>query len=177
MDDLRRCLGRLLGRRGAGAAGAALGRDEMAALAAALMREGFTCAQAVVTAGQRRLGRENPGLVRAMAFFGGGVLATGGPCGALLGGVALLGELGGRARPGDKDDRAVRRAALEYHRRFREEVVPGCPSVQCRDITGVSDWADRAQVKAYRRGGGRERCYELTGRAAGILWDILEGLA
>ncbi|MBW1887665.1 MAG: C_GCAxxG_C_C family protein, partial [Deltaproteobacteria bacterium] len=54
--------------------------------------------------GQKKLGKEDPGLIRAMASMGGGIASTGGPCGAMLGAVAFLGNILGKDEPDKKDD-------------------------------------------------------------------------
>ena len=67
--------------------------------------------------GQKKAGIEEEGLVRSMAAMGGGIASSGGPCGALTGGVALLGRLFGKATPDGQDDRRMWKAAAEFYRR------------------------------------------------------------
>jgi hypothetical protein len=55
-----------------------------------LAGQGYTCAQIVVLLGLRVMGRENPDLVRAMTGLAMGA-SSGSLCGALTGGLCLLG--------------------------------------------------------------------------------------
>lgn len=105
--------------------------------------------------------------------MGGGIAASGGPCGILVGGLALLGSILGKELPEQKDDRNLWKMCSTYYRRFADEVVGAVGSVNCRDITGC-DWSDAEQTRAYYRGEGVKRCAENAGKAARILGEILE---
>jgi C_GCAxxG_C_C family probable redox protein len=105
--------------------------------------------------------------------MGGGIGGSGGPCGILVGGIALLGSLLGKETPEEKDDRNLWKLVAAYYRRFQGEVLEGAGSVNCRDITGC-DWSDPAQTKAYYKGEGALRCAANAGKAARILGEILE---
>ena len=111
--------------------------------------------------------------MRGGAPLGGGIALRGGICGALTGGIVLLGSLLGKEEPEKMDDPTMGKACNEFYKRFENEVVGQLGSVNCRDITGV-DWKDREQVKAFREGEGRIQCVNNTGKAARILGDILE---
>ena len=113
-------------------------------------------------------------LVRAMTSMAGGVAARGGPCGALTGGVAVLGSVLGRDKPEEKDDPLLWKACREFNNRFEGEVVEKWNSVNCRDITGVVDWSDREQARSYYKGEGVVQCTKNTGKAARILGEVLE---
>jgi len=54
--------------------------------------------------GQKKLGMNDSSLVKAMTAFGGGLVSSGGACGALAGGIALLGSVLGNDDPEKKDD-------------------------------------------------------------------------
>jgi C_GCAxxG_C_C family probable redox protein len=123
--------------------------------------------------GQKKLGIEDLGLLKAMASMGGGIASSGGPCGALIGGIALLGSLFGRDTPENPDHPAMWKAGSALYRRFETEVAGHWGSVNCRDITGV-DWRDRDQTRAFYRGEGRFQCAENTGKTARILGELLD---
>jgi len=63
--------------------------------------DGFYCAESVLLAIAEVNGRETMGLSRLMTGLCGGISRSGGPCGALLGGIAAIGLLTGRDLPGD----------------------------------------------------------------------------
>jgi C_GCAxxG_C_C family probable redox protein len=113
-------------------------------------------------------------LVKAMTAFGGGMVSSGGACGALAGGIALLGSALGNDDPEKKDDPLVWKACREFYARFEREVTNESGSVNCRDITGVGDWTDRGQRRAFYKGEGVVKCRGMTGKAARILGEVLE---
>lgn len=94
------------------------------------------------------LGMNDQKLVRAMTGLAGGLVSRGGPCGALTGGVALLGSVLGNDDPDKKDDPLLWKACHELYSRFEREVTNKSGSVNCRDITGIDDWTDRKQRRA-----------------------------
>ena len=123
--------------------------------------------------GQKKLGKEDPALIRAMASMGGGITSTGGPCGALIGGVAFLGSLLGKDEPEKKDDPLMWKTSLKFYKRFENEVAKEYGGINCRDIAGV-DWSDREQTKAFYTGEGGAKCMLNTGKTARILGEVLE---
>jgi C_GCAxxG_C_C family probable redox protein len=123
--------------------------------------------------GQKKTGLEEDGVVRCMASLGGGIASSGGPCGALTGGVAFVGRLFGKAKPEEQDDRRMWKAAAEFYGRFESEVAAEYESTNCRDIAQVN-WRDRDAVKAFYTGEGARRCASNTGKAARILGEVIE---
>lgn len=61
-----------------------------------LAAQGYCCSQILVLLGLKAQGKENPDLVRAMEGLCGGLGRSGKTCGALTGGVCLLGLYAGR---------------------------------------------------------------------------------
>ena len=123
--------------------------------------------------GQEKLGIQDQGLVRAMASMGGGIASSGGPCGALTGGVALLGSIMGKEAPEKKDDPRMWKASYEFYQRFEKEVAATWGSINCRDITGV-DWRNRLQTLTFRKKDRVTKCAGNTAMAARILGEVLE---
>jgi C_GCAxxG_C_C family probable redox protein len=117
---------------------------------------------------------DDPDLVKSMTAFGGGIASSGGTCGALSGGIALLGAALGNADPEEKDDPLLWKACREYYARFEGEVTHQDGSVNCRDITGINDWTDKEQRQGFYKGEGVLKCRGNTGKAARILGEILE---
>jgi C_GCAxxG_C_C family probable redox protein len=125
--------------------------------------------------GQKKMGiNDRKYLVRAMTALAGGVAASGGLCGALIGGLAFLGSVLGRDEPEKKDDPLLWKACHVFYSRFDKEVVGEYTSMNCRDISGVNDWRDREQARAFYKGDGVIRCSYNTGKAAGILCEVIE---
>jgi C_GCAxxG_C_C family probable redox protein len=124
--------------------------------------------------GQKKLGMNDPALVKSMTAFGGGMVSSGGACGALSGGIALLGSVLGKDDPEKKDDPLMWKACREFYARFESEVTNESASVNCRDITGIDDWTDRGKRRAFYKGEGVVMCRGNTGKAARILGEVIE---
>ncbi|OAT85773.1 DVU_1555 family C-GCAxxG-C-C protein [Desulfotomaculum copahuensis] len=95
-----------------------------------LYRQGFNCSQILLILGLEALGKSNPDLVRTMTGLGGGLGFSGKTCGALTGGVCLLGLYAGRGTPEEAE-----------HDRFLlmvEELVQWFEAENCRDYGGIN---------------------------------------
>lgn len=95
-------------------------RRELADRAAELLREGYHCSEAVLLAVAPRVVRDwNPACARLSTGFAGGV---GGSrqevCGALSGGVMVIGALFGRSTL--QDDALAQRLCKQFRERFLE---------------------------------------------------------
>ena len=128
--------------------------DDAQLLILELGAKGYSCAQMVLIGGLRLMGRDNPDLVRALSGLAQGVGCSGGTCGALAGGVCLLGLHTGKGR--DTED-ALSEAPLLMDALvawFKEEPCAGGDTT-CDAILGISD----AQAC---RGMDPERCGALV---------------
>ncbi|RKJ77889.1 MULTISPECIES: C-GCAxxG-C-C family protein [unclassified Pyramidobacter] len=77
----------------------------------------FCCSQTVLAIGMRRLGIDDPDLLRAMEGFCGG--ACGGTCGALAGGAALMGLYLGKGTAREPRSETIRQYVRELTETFR----------------------------------------------------------
>ncbi len=109
-----------------------------------------------------------------MGAFGGGIAASGGTCGTLLGGVALISNLYSRANLEDKEDPRMWSLSKKYMKSF-ESLTKQCNSTNCSDIAQV-DWTDKKAVKEFYSNpeSTRKTCIKLVGDAAFALGEILE---
>ena len=133
----------------------------------------FHCSQAIAAAGQEKLGRGNDEVVRAMGAFGGGLGGNGEVCGALAGGLAVIGLRYSRAAADEKENPRMWADAQELVRRFRDEIVNQDKTIYCRDIACV-DWSDLEQTKAFYKGDKVKRCIRIVGETAMVLGEMLE---
>lgn len=124
--------------------------------------------------GQEKTGQLDAQVVKAMGAFGGGVAASGGLCGTLLGGVALISSLYSRADLNGKEDPRMWSLSQKFIARF-SELTRECGGNDCRDIARV-EWRDKAAAKAYYSDADSRRriCIQLVGDAALALGEILE---
>ncbi len=124
--------------------------------------------------GQKKTAVNDEYLVRAMTSVGGGVAASGGMCGAFVGGVAFLGSVLGRDEPEKKDDPVLWKACHMFYSKLEQETIAENPGINCRDISGVNDWRDRDQKREFYKGEGIVRCKKNVGKAARILCEVIE---
>ena len=66
-----------------------------------LATQGFCCSQIILILGLDDLGKENPDLIKAMHALCGGIGRSGKTCGALTGGVCLIGLNVGKGTPSE----------------------------------------------------------------------------
>ena len=66
-----------------------------------LATQGFCCSQIILSLGLEEQGKENPDLIRAMNGLCGGIGRSGKTCGALTGGVCLIGLTFGKGTPSE----------------------------------------------------------------------------
>lgn len=140
--------------------------EEARKRAGGYFKEGYNCAEATLKTLNELLDLGLvPGMEKMATVFGGGMGRAGCLCGALAGGNMALGLVKGRTSPaGDRD--AAYQAALELHRRFKEEFGSTC----CRVLNPGSDYQSVEHKK---------RCLKYTGNGTGLvmgyLLEILEG--
>lgn len=106
-----------------------------------------------------------------MDSFGGGLGAHGELCGAVIGGLAVIGLKYGRPEPGNPADMKMWKYSNIFMKRFKGEVADG--KTLYRDIAGV-DWRDQEQVKKFHEGEKFRSCQILTGKTAKIIGELLE---
>ena len=134
-------------------------RRSLATQAADYLRAGYHCSEAVVLAiGPVVVPDWHPACIRLSTGFAGGVGGTRNElCGALAGGVMVIGAVFGRSEL--QDDALAQQLTAEFRQRFRESLGES----QCR-------WL-RENVVAPE--GGLGSCAVVVERATLILLDVL----
>jgi hypothetical protein len=61
-----------------------------------------------------------------------------------------------------------------YYSRLENETFTPYPGMNCRDISGVTDWRDRDQKRGFYKGEGIVRCEKNVGKAARILHAVID---
>ena len=123
-----------------------------------LLDAGWHCSEAMLVGVGSLLYPLHPQTIRMSTGLAGGIGSTKqGLCGALTGGVMVIGGLYGRSEP-KTDDEKCQELCAEFQKRFQEEF--GC--VQCAELK--ANWVGKP---------GQERCVQLVERAAGILLEVL----
>jgi C_GCAxxG_C_C family probable redox protein len=132
-------------------------------------RDSHGCSQAVLGTFQELLDMEDALLFKAAGPLCAG-LGSGKTCGALAGGVLVLGMVHGRARleEGPQGLRKGFALAQALVKRFENEFG----STSCYEISGV-DWTDREAVKRSMSSQAGERCFQLVGKTAAMVAELL----
>ena len=125
-----------------------------------LLDSGYHCSEAILLAvGGYYLGEVSPQAVRMSTPFAGGVGSTRAElCGALTGGLMVIGGLAGRADAVTNDDRCQELAAA-----FRAEFLRAFGWLKCQILK--DNWIGTA---------GQESCRALVEKAAGVLVEVIE---
>lgn len=120
------------------------------------------------------MGMKDDAAVRAVGAYGGGIASSGNVCGTLLGGIAMISSIYGRAGLDEKEDPRIWAACGKFMRQF-EKLTESFGGINCSDIARV-DWKDRDAVKAYYSDpdSRRQACVRLVGDAAYVLGELLE---
>lgn len=126
-----------------------------------LMDAGYHCSEAILLAvGEHYLGEISPQAVRMSSPFAGGVGSSRLElCGALTGGLMVIGGLAGRENAAIKDERCQELAAA-----YRAEFLRTFGWLKCGDLK--ANWIGTA---------GQESCRALVEKAAGVLVGVIEG--
>lgn len=138
-------------------------KETVARRAGKLLDRGYHCSEGFVLAvGEHLLGGVNEQLQKAATAFSGGIgRANRDICGALSGGIMILGALYGRTTP-DVDEMFCCNLAVKYREAFAEKFS----SINCIDLHGEGD--------QYYGSRGGEPCSVLVERAALIFLSLLE---
>ncbi len=99
-----------------------------------LSQQGFLCSQILLLLGLEAQGKENPDLVRAMNGLIGGMGFCGKTCGALTGGVCLLGLYAGKGSAEEMEDSRLHEMVREFVEWFAQEETAKYGGTDCNTI-------------------------------------------
>jgi len=128
------------------------------------------CGQVVVQTFLDVFEEDNIPLSMASGPFVAGLALTGNNCGAVIGGLMVLGLVFGRkdVNEGMEGILVGIRPMRKLMRYFQETYQ----SPNCRDITGT-DLADPEKATAYFEAGGLEKCANMMADVAGFVGEII----
>ena len=135
-------------------------REDIIVKARKYMEMDYHCSEGILLAvGPHYLEKVDPLAIRMATPFAGGVSGSHAElCGALSGGVMLIGALYGRDDPCTSDETCQRLAKI-YREKFLQTFGYTC----CQDLK--DNWVGKP---------GQESCALLVAKAAGVLVDVLE---
>jgi C_GCAxxG_C_C family probable redox protein len=128
------------------------------------------CSQAVVQCFLDVFEENNVALFMAASPFAAGMSMTGNNCGALIGGLMILGAVFGRRSMGDGMEGII--AGIRPSRKLVKHFRGRFDAIDCRELT-QADLADPVKAEAYFAGGGLERCAGITGEVAAFVGGLL----
>jgi len=128
------------------------------------------CSQVVVQTFLDLFEEDNVPLFKAASPFAAGMSLTGNNCGALVGGLMILGTVFGRKDIREGMGGIV--AGIRPCRKLVKFFQDRHQAVNCRDITGA-DLADPPASEAYFEGGGLEKCANITADVVVYVADLL----
>lgn len=131
----------------------------------------FNCAQSVFTPFARLAGLDPALALRLATPLGGGIARRGEQCGALMGGVLVIGLLAGRER---LEDVAGGDRCIALTRRLIDDFLATQGALRCQDLLGVdiSRPEGRAEIKRQRL--HETRCRELVKAMVLALMALIE---
>lgn len=133
--------------------------------------EGFSCSQSVFSAFAEAEGIELETALKLASSFGAGMARMGDTCGALTGGMMVLGLKFGRIVADDseakeKNYRLVHEFVEEFNKRFEKAA--------CRDLLGFDPGTPEASQRFKDEPELEKRCAGFVRKASEILEDIIE---
>jgi C_GCAxxG_C_C family probable redox protein len=132
--------------------------------------EGFSCAQAVFSAFAEAEGMDLENSLRVSSSFGAGMARMGDTCGALTGGMMVLGLKYGRTVADDMDAKEKNyRLVHEFVEEFRKRHGHG----MCRDLLGFEPGSPEAAERFENEPELERRCAGFVREASEILEDII----
>ena len=135
------------------------------------------CSQVIVQSFLDVLEINNPLVSRVSAPFAAGLALTGNNCGALIGGLMVLGMCYGRREVTEGMEGILK--GIRPMRKLVKQFEAAHGLLDCRDITKINI-ADPEQANAYFRAGGLEKCAAMMAETgafvAGMLYDDRENL-
>jgi C_GCAxxG_C_C family probable redox protein len=145
-------------------------------VAVATFKQGFNCAQAVLSAYAGLVGLELEKALRVATGFGGGLGRRGEACGAVTGAIMVLGlkfGSGGAEAKTPEERLAEREKVYELVQRFLAGFQARHQSIDCRDLLGC----DISNPEGYRRARAEQlfvtRCPKFVQSAAEVLEELL----
>jgi len=138
--------------------------------ALASFRSGFTCSSAVFSTFSAELGLDPEAAKKISCGFGAGISKTGNICGAVSGGIMVIGLKYGKTKEGDDAATEKTRALV---RKFMQEFTERHGSVNCTELLGYNLSKPEEYEKARDSKLFVTKCPELVGDAAAILEKIL----
>ncbi len=133
--------------------------------------EGYNCAQAVLLAFAEEIGLDPDTAARLTSAFGGGIARSGRVCGAVSGGLMVLGLRYGNTSP---TDRGAKEATYALARRYMEDFARQHGSVDCPGLLGLDIGTPEGMKEARERKLFTNQCPVYVSGAVQLLLNLKE---
>lgn len=133
--------------------------------------EGFSCSQAVFSAFAEAEGIDLETALRIASSFGAGMAQMGETCGALTGGMMVLGLKFGRVVA---DDKAAKEKNYRLVHEFVEKFNKRFENCNCRDLLGFDPGTPEASQRFANEPELKKQCSGFVRDAAEMLEEIIE---
>ncbi len=130
--------------------------------------DGLFCAESVLVTLAEEMAVESPLIPRIATGFCGGISRTRGLCGAVAGGVMVLGIAYGRDSA-EQSQEKVYAKVQQFMRAFEDEYK----STNCLELTGCDLSTEEGRQAFADTGIKLERCTRFTGGAAALVAEII----
>ncbi|UCG36257.1 MAG: C_GCAxxG_C_C family protein [Candidatus Bathyarchaeota archaeon] len=128
----------------------------------------YNCAQSILLTMSEHFKLHNDLIPKIATAFGGGIGRCGSLCGALTGGVMVIGMRHGTSRPGVEKRMKAYRLARTFYERF----VQQCGSPLCRELIGYDLSQPKELEKARELNVFDKKCPILIEKAVEILLEL-----
>jgi C_GCAxxG_C_C family probable redox protein len=139
--------------------------------AAAMVAGNWNCAQSVLAVFCDDLGLDREAAMKLASGFGAGMARKQEVCGAVTGGIMVIGLKHGQAR---EDDKAAKETAYRLSREMMDRFQARFGSCLCRELLPGIDLATEAGHARYKAEGWSEKiCRPCVRFSVGLLGEIL----
>jgi C_GCAxxG_C_C family probable redox protein len=134
------------------------------------LKNGFSCAQSVLSAFIEQFGLERDAALRISSAFGGGMGGMGEVCGAVTAAFMVIGLKYGRATPHDDEEKIkINKKVVQFMNNF----LPLKGSILCRDILGADIGSPEGLEMATKKGLFENICPNIIRCSVEILEEIM----
>jgi C_GCAxxG_C_C family probable redox protein len=135
--------------------------------------QGYSCSQAVLSARCERYGLDQKTALTIAAGFGGGMGRTGNSCGAVTGGIAIIGLHAGSDKAGDRE---AKENTYKMVRKFVSGFEEMFGSTNCTELMGCHIGTPTGYDNARKNGLFENVCPRFVDGAVEILDAVLENV-
>jgi len=132
--------------------------------------KGFHCSEAVLIGMAEYMGVTSDLIPKIATGFGGGIAGSGSVCGALIGGVMVIGIKYGRSEVAETQaDQRTKKLTQQFIQQFKKEAG----SFFCYDITQC-DFNTLEGKKKFVESGAIKKCQKLAATTVTMLIDLMK---